>query len=227
MIKGFRRPILLFSNLNFSNLYYDVVKMDKTDNCPICGTNKKSSDKPKESKGYLECSKCDGAYILEEGESPDDFQSCQWGKLKYTESINEVTAADIEQALQGIVSFVYENDYIKFKIPEGLDVSDESKDDSISIEIYNGTKLVGQIRSQILNSDIFNMVDVEGEKITIAGMEAVEFPLGSQIDAFIRTLDGQEVGSGGTKFQGLKMVFWISAVYSTVKNSMVIKKTRH
>lgn len=194
--------------------------MDKTDNCPICGTNKKSSNKPKESKGYLECSKCDGAYILEEDESPDDFQSCQWGKLKYTESITAVTAADIEQALQGIASFVYENDHIQFKIPEGLEVSDESKDDGISIEIYNGTKLVGQIRSQTINSDLFNMV--EGEKITIAGRDAVEFSLGSQIDAFIHTPDGQEAG-GAMKFPGLKMIFWISAVYRTVKNSMVIK----
>lgn len=189
--------------------------MEETNNCPICG-DKKPSDKPNESKGYLECVKCDGAYILEEDESPEDFQSCPYGKHTYSESISEVTATDIAKALKGVASYEYENDYLKFKVPHGLDVSDETKQGRVKVEIYNGNKLVGQIRSQTMSTDPFNTA--EGEKTTINGRAAVEFILGSQIDTFISAGD-----TTGASISGLKMVFWISAVYGTVKNSLVVK----
>ncbi len=40
--------------------------------------------------GHLVCEECKGHYTLKEGESPDDFKSCQCGgKLKYVESLDE------------------------------------------------------------------------------------------------------------------------------------------
>lgn len=40
--------------------------------------------------GYLICEKCGGYYKLQEGESLDDFESCECGgKLNYTDSFNE------------------------------------------------------------------------------------------------------------------------------------------
>lgn len=33
------------------------------------------------SSGYLRCKRCNGYYKLEDGEDPDDFESCQCGGL--------------------------------------------------------------------------------------------------------------------------------------------------
>ena len=41
--------------------------------------------KPKKKRGYFVCENCGGLYELQEGESPEDFESCECGgKLLYT-----------------------------------------------------------------------------------------------------------------------------------------------
>jgi hypothetical protein len=42
----------------------------------------------KENPGYLICEKCNGYYELQEGESPEDFESCECGgNLKFTQEL--------------------------------------------------------------------------------------------------------------------------------------------
>ena len=43
----------------------------------------------KEKSGYLICEKCNGYYELQEGESPEDFESCECGgNLKFTRELS-------------------------------------------------------------------------------------------------------------------------------------------
>ena len=42
-------------------------------------------------KGFLFCSECNGYYELQEGESIDDFESCECGnKLEYVDKIEDM-----------------------------------------------------------------------------------------------------------------------------------------
>jgi len=54
-------------------------------------TNEKlEAEKEDSIKGYLVCERCAGYYELQEGDSLDDFESCQCGgKLKYHHSLND------------------------------------------------------------------------------------------------------------------------------------------
>lgn len=55
----------------------------------ISSTNKENNmtSTAKNSKGYLVCEKCKGRYELQDGESPNDFESCECGgSLKYFEN---------------------------------------------------------------------------------------------------------------------------------------------
>ncbi len=46
-------------------------------------------------RGYLYCEKCGGYYKLQEGESPEDFDTCQCGgNLIYADNINQVIKAE-------------------------------------------------------------------------------------------------------------------------------------
>jgi hypothetical protein len=41
--------------------------------------------------GYLKCEECNGTYELKEGESPEEFETCECGgKLKYTETLSDI-----------------------------------------------------------------------------------------------------------------------------------------
>ena len=64
--------------------------------CLDCGKSFPSSNKPHkiaESLGYVACDVCHGIYELQEGESFEDFESCQCGgNLTYINNINELEA---------------------------------------------------------------------------------------------------------------------------------------
>ena len=70
--------------------------------CQKCGTQNPPSftvcifcnaklELPEEiTNGYLFCSECNGYYELQEGENPEDFESCECGgKLKFYRSKKE------------------------------------------------------------------------------------------------------------------------------------------
>lgn len=118
------------------------------------------------------------------------------------------------------------NDYVNFKVPEGLNVTDNSKKGYVGIEIYNGTKLVGSITTDMMTSNAFNLAEPEGKKITIAGKEAVEFKNGNGFETFIHiSEEGVGIGTpGSTTYLGLKLKFKDPTAYNTIKNSLVIKK---
>jgi hypothetical protein len=47
--------------------------------------------------GFLYCKKCNGYYSLQEGESVDDFESCECGgKLIYVDKIEEIESKNAE-----------------------------------------------------------------------------------------------------------------------------------
>jgi ribosomal protein L40E len=58
-------------------------------------SNEKIEKFQSENRGYLYCEKCGGYYELQDGESPDDFDTCQCGgNLKYADSISDVIKAE-------------------------------------------------------------------------------------------------------------------------------------
>ena len=58
-------------------------------------SNNKLEEFHNENRGYVYCEKCGGYYKLQDGESPEDFDTCQCGgKLKYADNINEVIKAE-------------------------------------------------------------------------------------------------------------------------------------
>ncbi|MCE7698420.1 MAG: zinc ribbon domain-containing protein, partial [Methanobacterium paludis] len=58
------------------------------DNATSSIDNAASNETEVDNRGYVVCEKCGGYYELEEGESPDDFESCSCGgKLKYVKNL--------------------------------------------------------------------------------------------------------------------------------------------
>lgn len=241
--------------------------------CGECGSSLTESTeitKPKvENRGYLVCSKCGGSYKLKEGESPDDFDSCECGgKLKFKKNLNSQkvtdTAKDLKDTTSGLFSklsfkgkailglggiivialiFVavsgmfsvagneFENDYVKFKVPNGLNVTDRSTSSTIDIVIFNGTKSIGSIQTGSMMSDVWDIgIKDTGDlkKISISGKEAVEKIMkDGTAYAFIHTSDGGSGAGSASKsinYIGVDLNFDDQQVYYTVKNSLVIKK---
>jgi hypothetical protein len=63
----------------------------------ISSTNKENNmtSTAENSKGYLVCEKCKGRYELQDGESPNDFESCECGgSLKYFENEEHLTESN-------------------------------------------------------------------------------------------------------------------------------------
>ena len=69
----------------------EITKLLNNTNVKISGflnSFEKKLNTKKEETGYLICDKCRGYYKLEEGESLDDFESCECGgNLKFTEEL--------------------------------------------------------------------------------------------------------------------------------------------
>lgn len=124
---------------------------------------------------------------------------------------------------------VFENEYIKFQIPDGVNVTDKTENNSVNVELNKGSeKKIITISTKPGTDNIFKYAnDVpNSKKTTVAGKEALEITEGTGIKLIIRGADQYEVN---------KLTYIIefeidssekySSEYNTVKNSLVIKKT--
>jgi hypothetical protein len=108
----------------------------------------------------------------------------------------------------------FENQFIKFTVPAGILISDNSTDQSLDITLTKDGKEIGEITSAVDTQEAAN--ELGGNNIKIAGKDAIELidELGNS--AYIKTSDSQgiwiDLESGHT------------TEYQTIRDSFVIKQ---
>lgn len=98
--------------------------------------NNEDIDSPDSHFGYLVCTYCRGYYQLQEGESPDDFLSCECGSpMEYQSTLqfrSRINNPDSDKFGTTIVSSSY-NEVVERKIEDHLNTGNNPLPDNIQI----------------------------------------------------------------------------------------------
>lgn len=122
---------------------------------------------------------------------------------------------------------VFDNQYVKFQIPNGLTVTDNSTDTNLDLTFMKGSEMIGDMGGLSINPDTYNNLVVaapdEYKKTIIAGKDAIEYKNSYTIGAYIPTGETNSIGY----YLGVSVDFDIpySSEYYIIRNSLMIKKT--
>lgn len=108
----------------------------------------------------------------------------------------------------------FENQFIKFTVPPGIVISDNSTNQSIDIMLTKDGKEIGEITSAVDTQEAAN--ELGGNNIKIAGKDAIELidELGNS--AYIKTSDSQGIW--------IDLESGYTTEYQTIRDSFVIKQ---
>ena len=115
----------------------------------------------------------------------------------------------------------FENQYVKFKIPPGFKVEDNSIGGNIDISFYKGDKIVGDLSGL---GTIWNTTpsDALGTKTTIAGKKAYENNNSNMGNSAIVIIETDK--SGNKKVITLNFDTEYPDAYNTIKTTLEINK---
>lgn len=120
---------------------------------------------------------------------------------------------------------VFENQYVKFQIPNGLTVTDESTDIDLELIFMKDSEMIGDMTGLSTSPDSYNNLanfPEEYKKTIIAGKDAIEYKNAYSIGAMIPTGETNKIGY----LMGIMIDFDApySSEYYIIRNTLMIKK---
>lgn len=123
---------------------------------------------------------------------------------------------------------VFENQFVKFNVPDGITVVDDSTDTDLELTFMKGSDMIGGMSGIGIDPTVYNDLIIKAPdeyyKTTIAGYSAIEGKTKLSIEAWIPT--GGKTEENGNLL-GIEFDFDIpyTSEFNIVKNSLKIKKT--
>ena len=133
---------------------------------------------------------------------------------------NTTVANNTSVQLTPVDSPIFSNQYVSFKKPTDLSITDDSNSTQIDIKLRSGDKLIVEINSVTNDTKFVNSEIAQSNNTTVANRTAYEFSNSTTIQLYIPV----------SKSNGKTTAIWIHGTtdnlpdYNLIKDSLLINK---